>query len=119
MSTANTTGTTAGSSSTGTESGGSAKAAAGKKKNSNKKNKNKTKGHKSTFNGSQPEGSVLFKYVIKDNSNQATQLHGLIEILPVFTTIYPLWPSSIRNMERLDPNTYLTSRPDAVKEGYA
>jgi hypothetical protein len=120
MSTANTTGTTTGSSSTGTESGGSAKAAARKKKNSNKKNnKNKTKGNKSTFNGSQPEGSVLFKYVIEDNSNQATQLRDLIEILPVFTTIYPLWPSSIRNMERLDPNTYLTSRPDAVKEGYA
>jgi hypothetical protein len=119
MSTTNTTGTTTGSSSTGTESGGSAKAAARKKKNSNKKNnKNKTRGRKS-FDGSQPEGSVLFKYVIEDNSNQATQLRDLIEILPVFTTIYPLWPSSIRNMERLDPSTYLTKRPDAVKEGYA
>jgi hypothetical protein len=120
MSTTNTTGTTTGSSSTGTESGGSAKAAARKKKNNNKKNnKNKTKGRKSSFNGSQPEGSVLFKYVIEDNSNQATQLRDLIEILPVFTTIYPLWPSSIRNMERIDPQAYLTNRPDAVKEGYA
>jgi hypothetical protein len=120
MSTANTTGTTTGSSSTGTESGGSAKAAARKKMNSNKKNnKNKaTKGRKS-FHGSQPEGSVLFKYVIEDNSNQSTQLRDLIDILPVFTTIYPLWPSSIRNMERIDPQTYLTHRPDAVKDGYA
>jgi hypothetical protein len=119
MSTTNTTGTTTGASSTSTESSGSAKAAARKKKNSNKKNnKNKTKGRKS-FSGSQPEGSVLFKYVIEDNSNQATQLRDLIEILPVFTTIYPLWPASIRNMERIDPLSYLTSRPDAVKEGYA
>jgi hypothetical protein len=119
MSTANTTGTTTGSSSTGTESGGSPKAVAQKKKNNNKKNnKNKTKGRKS-FSGSQPEGSVLFKYVIEDNLNQATQLRDLIEILPVFTTIYPLWPSSIRNMERIDPQAYLTNRPDAVKEGYA
>jgi hypothetical protein len=71
------------------------------------------------FNGSQPEGSVLFKYVIEDNSNQATQLRDLIEILPVFTTIYPLWPSSIWKMEGLDSSSCLTSRPDAVKEGYA
>jgi hypothetical protein len=119
MSTTNTTGTTAGSSSTGTESGGSAKAAARKKKNNNKKNnKNKNKG-RSSFIGSQPEGSVLFKYVIEDNSNQATQLRDLIEILPVFTTIYPLWPSSIRNMTRMDPDKYLTKRPNAVDEGYA
>jgi hypothetical protein len=121
MSTTNTTGTTTGASSTGTESGGSAKAAARKKRNNSKKNsKNKTtKGRKSSFNGSQPEGSVLFKYVIKDNSNQATQLRDLIEILPVFTTMYPLWQSSIRNMERIEPQAYLTSWPDAVKEGYA
>jgi hypothetical protein len=120
MSTTNTTdGTTTGSSSTGTENGGSAKAAAQKKKNNNKKNnKNKTKGRKS-FIGSQSEGSVLFKYEIEDNSNQATQLRDLIEILPVFTTIYPLWPSSIRNMERIHPQAYLMNWPDAVKEGYA
>jgi hypothetical protein len=91
MSTTNTAGTTTGSSSTGTESGGSAKAAARKKRNNSKKNSKKktTKGRKS-FDGAQPEGSVLFKYVIEDNSNQATQLCDLIEILPVFTTIYPL-----------------------------
>jgi hypothetical protein len=119
ISTTNTTGTTTGVSSTGAESGRSAKAAAQKKRNNSKKNnKNKTKGRRS-FNGSQPEGSVLFKYTIEDNSNQATQLRNLIEILPVFTTIYPLWPSSIRNTERTDPQAYLTSRPDAVKEGYA
>ena len=117
MSTTNTTGTTGGTSTTGTD-GGSAKAAARKKKNNNKKNKNKNKGRNS-FIGSQPEGSVLFKYVIEDNSNQATQLRDLIEILPVFTTIYPLWPSSIRNMVRLDPDKYLTKRPNAVDEGYA
>jgi hypothetical protein len=119
MSTTNTTGTTTGAS-TGTESGGSAKAAARKKRNNSKKNnKNKTSKGRKSFVGSQPEGSVLFKYVIEDNSSQATQLRDLIEILPIFTTIYPLWPSSIRNMERLDPTTYLTERPDAVKEGYA
>jgi hypothetical protein len=119
MSTTNTTGTTTGASSTGAENGGSAKAAARKKRNNSKKNnKSKTKGRKS-FIGSQPEGSVLFKYVIEDNSSQATQLRDLIEILPVFTTIYPLWPTSIRNMERIDPLAYLTSRPDAVAEGYA
>jgi hypothetical protein len=119
MSTTNTTGTTTGSSSTGTKSGGSARAAARKKRNYSKKNnKNKTKGRK-LFNGSQPEGSVLFKYVIEDNSNQATQLRDLIEIRPVFTTIYSLWPSSIRKMERIDPQAYLTTRPDAVKGGYA
>jgi hypothetical protein len=117
MSTTNTTGTTTGASSTGAESGRSTKAAAQKKRNNNKKNsKNKTK--RKSFNGSQPEGSVLFKYVIEDNLNQATQLRDLIEILPVFTTIYPLWPSSIRNMERIDPHAYLTTRPDAVKGGY-
>jgi hypothetical protein len=114
MSTTNTTGTTTGTSSTGAESGGSAKAAVRKKRNNSKKNnKVKTKGRK-LFNGSQPEGSVLFKYVIEDNSNQTTQLRDLIEILPVFTTIYPLWPSSIKNMERIDPQAYLTSQPDAV-----
>jgi hypothetical protein len=119
MSITNTTGTTTGASA-GTESGGSAKAAARKKRNNSKKNnKNRTTKGRKSFSGSQPEGSVLFKYVIKDNSNQATQLRDLIEILPIFTTIYPLWPSSIRNMERFDPNTYLTKRPDAVKEGYA
>jgi hypothetical protein len=119
MSTTNTTGTTTGSSSTGTESGGSAKEAAQKKINNSKKNnKNKTKGRKS-LNGSQLEGSVLFKYEIEDNSNHATQLRDLIEILPVFTTIYPLWPSSIRNMERIDPQPYLSAQPDAVKGGYA
>jgi hypothetical protein len=119
MSTTNTTCTTTGTSSTGAESGGSTKAAVQKKRNNSKKsNKNKNKGRKS-FNGSQLEGSVLFKYVIEDNSNQATQLRDLIEILPVFTTIYPLWPSSIRDMERIDPQAYLTSQPDAVKEGYA
>jgi hypothetical protein len=121
MSTTNTTtGTTTSASSTGAESGGSAKAAARKKRNNSKKNSsNKTTKGRKSFNGSQPEGSVLFKYVIEDNLNQATQLRNLIEILPVFTTIYPLWPSSIRNMKRLDPSSYLTSRPDAVKEGYA
>ena len=120
MSTTNTTGTTTGASSTGTDSGGSAKAAARKKKNSNKKNnKNKANKGRNSFNGSQPEGSVLFKYVIEDNSNQATQLRDLIEILPVFATSYPLWPSSIRNMKRLDPDKYLTKRPNAVDEGYA
>jgi hypothetical protein len=118
MSTTNTTGTTTGTSSTDAESDGSAKAAAQKKRNNNKKNsKNKTK--RKSFNGSQPEGSVLSKYVIEDNSNQAAQLRDLIEILPVFTTIYPLWPSSIRNMERIDPHAYLTTRPDAVKGRYA
>jgi hypothetical protein len=95
MSTTNTTGNTTGASSTGAESGGSAKAAAQKKRNNNKKNsKNKTK--IKSFNGSQPKGSVLFKYVIGDNSNQATQLRDLIKILPVFTTIYPLWPAGSR-----------------------
>jgi hypothetical protein len=120
MSTTNTSGAITGAASTSTESGGSAKAAARKKRNNSKKNnKNKTTKGRKSFNGSQPEGSVLYKYVIEDNSNQATQLRDLIEILPVFTTIYPLWPSSIRNMERLDPTTYLTQRPDAVSEGYA
>jgi hypothetical protein len=111
MSTTNTSGAITGAASTSTESGGSAKAAARKKRNNSKKNnKNKTTKGRKSFNGSQPEGSVLYKYVIEDNSNQATQLRDLIEILPVFTTIYPLWPSSIRNMERLDPTTYLTQR---------
>jgi hypothetical protein len=90
MSTTNTTGTTTGASSTGAESGGSAKAAARKKRNNSKKNKNKTTKGRKSFNGSQPEGSVLYKYVIEDNSNQATQLRDLIEILPVFTTTYSL-----------------------------
>jgi hypothetical protein len=46
------------------------------------------------------------------------QLRGLMEIIPVFATIYPLWPV-IRNMEQVDPiASYRSERSDPIKDGF-